>query len=322
MSILIVIPTLNEEAHISEVITGLVPFANSQSCRVVVADGGSVDGTIPIVRNLMSTYPWLHLIDNPDRFQSAAVNHSVDQYGDGCKWLIRLDAHAQYPQDFLRTLLDDAQATSADSVVVSMIAQGEGRIQSLIAIAQNSKFGNGGSAHRDRSEGRWVIHGHHALFRMQAFKEVGGYDPTFSHNEDAELDLRLSRRGFRIWLTAKTSLIYFPRQTFVGLIKQYMNFGGGRAATFAKHRLRPAPRQAVVIALLPALLCTVLAPVTWVALIPLLAWLAACGAAGVFISRSNGQVRAILAGPIAGVMQLAWSVGFWRACLLTQLRKA
>ena len=39
---------------------------------------------------------------------------------------------------------------------------------------------------------------------MDAFKAIGGYDDTFSHNEDAELDNRLTDAGFRIFLTARS----------------------------------------------------------------------------------------------------------------------
>ena len=43
------------------------------------------------------------------------------------------------------------------------------------------------------AEGHWADHGHHALMRISAFRAVGGYDESFSHNEDAELDYRLGR---------------------------------------------------------------------------------------------------------------------------------
>ena len=86
--------------------------------------------------------------------------------------------------------------TKADSVVVSMNAEGSACLQRAAAAAQNSLLGNGGSSHRIRSDGRWVDHGHHALMTTAAFKAVGGYDEAFSHNEDAELDVRLTKADF------------------------------------------------------------------------------------------------------------------------------
>jgi succinoglycan biosynthesis protein ExoA len=45
---------------------------------------------------------------------------------------------------------------------------------------------------------RFVEHGRHALIRLDAFRAVGGYDATQSHNEDAEFDYRLTGNGGRI----------------------------------------------------------------------------------------------------------------------------
>jgi NADH:ubiquinone oxidoreductase subunit 5 (subunit L)/multisubunit Na+/H+ antiporter MnhA subunit len=39
---------------------------------------------------------------------------------------------------------------------------------------------------------QWIDHGHHALFKTTAFLAAGGYDESFSHNEDAEFDARLA----------------------------------------------------------------------------------------------------------------------------------
>ena len=47
--------------------------------------------------------------------------------------------------------------------------------------------------------------------RVAAFRAVGGYDESFSHNEDAELDYRLRAAGYRIWMTDKTFMVYYPR---------------------------------------------------------------------------------------------------------------
>jgi hypothetical protein len=78
-------------------------------------------------------------------------------------------------------------------------------------------------------QGAFVDHGHHALMEIAAFRAVGGYDPDFAHNEDAELDHRLRAAGYDIWLTGRTAITYFPRRALPALARQYFNFGrGGR----------------------------------------------------------------------------------------------
>lgn len=313
--VLIVIPALNEALHIEGVLRFASGFAARAHGLVVVADGGSTDATREIVLRHAAQDPLIRLIDNPGRLQSAGVNLAVDRFGRGAEWLLRLDAHSAYPADYGDVLLDEARRTGADSVVVAMHAEGRGFLQQVIAEAQNSRLGNGGSAHRLAGGGAWVDHGHHALMRLDAFRAVGGYDAGFSHNEDAELDHRLRAAGRRIWLTGRTRLTYFPRARLSALGRQYFNFGRGRARNLRKNRIRPAPRQAVVAMLAPASALVVLAPLGAVFALPLALWLLGCLAGGAMIALRTGRVRGLLAGPVAGIMHMAWSAGFWRQWL-------
>lgn len=313
--VLIVIPALNEAAHVAGVLDFAAGFAERADGLVVVADGGSVDGTRDIVRRRAADHRRIRLLDNPARLQAAAVNLAVARFGDGAEWLLRLDAHSAYPADYGDVLLAEARRTGADSVVVSMHAQGQGFLQRAVAEAQNSRLGNGGSAHRLAGGGAWVDHGHHALMRVAAFRAVGGYDEGFSHNEDAELDRRLTAAGHRIWLTGQTRLTYFPRARLGPLVRQYYNFGRGRARNLLKHNARPAARQAVVAMLAPAAALVLLAPFNALFALPLVLWLLACLAGGVAIAAQTKRPEGLLAGLAAGVMHMAWSAGFWRQWL-------
>lgn len=315
MTVLIVIPTLNEAQHISDVLNLARSECDALRGQIVVADGGSTDATREIVARIAEEDPQVKLLDNPGRYQSAAVNRAVAAFGDGFDWLVRLDAHSAYPPDYCRTLVAEAQSTGAASVVVTMRAVGAAPLQRIIAAAQNSRFGNGASAHRNSTQGAWVDHGHHALISVDAFRAVGGYDPEFTHNEDAELDFRLVQEGYRIWLTNRTALTYFPRPTLGALMRQYRNFGRGRRRNLAKHNQRPAPRQAIVAALAPSLLLSLLGGVHPLFAVPLLLWLLGCGIAGVIIWSDTGRADTVLAGPVAGLMQLAWSTGYWQQVL-------
>ncbi|WP_299677748.1 glycosyltransferase [uncultured Roseobacter sp.] len=320
--VLIVIPTLNESAHIGGVIDGLKGFLKRYRApvRVVVVDGGSTDDTVAIVTDRISTLPHvdLHLLDNPARLQSAGVNRACATFGNDMTWLLRLDAHAAYPETYADVLLAEAQRTEAESVVVAMHAIGRTPLQQAISLTQNGRLGNGGSAHRTGGSGRFVDHGHHALMRLEAFRAVGGYDDGFSHNEDAEFDLRLTRAGYRIWLTSRTRLDYVPRKTIQALARQYLNFGRGRARTVLKHRLKPRLRQMIIIAVAPLVALAVLGVIAPVFAIPAAAWAIACIAGSLMMAVVRRDLLALAAAPIAMVMHLSWSVGFWQQLLKTR----
>jgi succinoglycan biosynthesis protein ExoA len=309
---LIVVPTLNERDHIGPLLEALVVEATAIDALIVVADGGSGDGTQAIVEEAASRYGRVRLIHNPKRIQSAAVNLAVETFGTGAgaDYLIRIDAHGAYPADFCAVLVAEADATGADSVVVAMKTEGAPGFQAAVAAAQNGRLGTGGSRHRMGATSGWVDHGHHALMRIAAFRAVGGYDESFSHNEDAELDHRLALAGFRIWMTARTVMTYFPRATAGGLFRQYLGYGRGRARNMRKHRMVPKVRQALPLLVAPALALALLVPLHWILALPFLLWAGACLAFGALDALRNGP-RAFVAAFAAMIMHLAWSTGFW-----------
>ncbi|PLU62680.1 succinoglycan biosynthesis protein exoa, partial [Sinorhizobium medicae] len=202
-----------------------------------------------------------------------------------------------------------------DSVVVAMQTVGFSTFQKATAFAQNSKLGNGGSKHRSGAVGHWAEHGHHALMRIEAFKAVGGYDESFSHNEDAELDYRLGKAGYRIWMTDRTSMVYYPRAKIVPLFRQYFGYGRGRAKNFLKHRAMPGLRQMVPLAVAPVVFGALLAIVNWMAVLPAGVWAGACLGYGVWMALGQRNPYGPLAAVAAMVMHLAWSAGFWRELL-------
>ncbi|MES0195651.1 glycosyltransferase family 2 protein [Mesorhizobium sp. M0011] len=310
-SSLIVIPCLNEAAHIGALLDQLRPAAARLGARIIVADGGSTDGTLSIVEDVIARDPRVILLHNKRRIQSAAINLAVGTFGDGADYLIRIDAHGGYPDDYCDRLVEEALATSADSVVVSMLTSGSGAVQKAAAAAQNSKLGTGGSKHRHLSQGQWIDHGHHALMRISAFGAVGGYDETFSHNEDAELDYRLRKAGYKIWMSGKTQMVYYPRASLSGLYFQYLGYGRGRAKNVLKHRVIPKVRQMVPLLVFPVVLLAAFSFVHWLAAVPLLLWASVCLGYGLVTAIRQRKADVALAGVSAMVMHLGWSVGFW-----------
>jgi succinoglycan biosynthesis protein ExoA len=314
--ILIVVPCLNERAFLPPLLDWLK--STHSGSDVIVADGGSTDGSQAIVEAMQHDWPSLHLLSNEDRIQSAGVNRAVAVHGDGCEWLVRIDAHASYPTNYVSLLLESATSRGVEAVVVPMETFGSRCFQRGVAAAQNSVLGTGGSPHRHIAEGKYVDHGHHALMRLDAFNAVGGYDPTFSHNEDAELDYRLRQAGCRIWLEPKAGLRYFPRASVPALWQQYLNFGKGRARTIQKHVVRPRLRHILPVGIMPAIVAALVAvpasslsPWALLAALPFLSWAAICQLAGLVFAVRERSPCLVTTGVALMTMHSAWSLGFW-----------
>lgn len=315
--VLIVIPCLNEAANLPRL---LAQFRlHAPGALIIVADGGSSDGSQAIVAGVAEGCDSVNLMNNPARIQSAAINAAVSAFAGNHRWLVRVDAHCTYPDTFVATLLAAAVAYRADSVVVPMITSGSGCFQRAVAAAQNSVLGTGGSAHRHVRSGSFVDHGHHALMAIAAFRRVGGYDASFSHNEDAELDHRLGSTGAQIWLEPDAAVTYVPRSTPAALFRQYRNYGRGRAKTVAKHRLRLRLRQLLPLMIMPvvvaagvALLVSPVAPAALLLALPALFWAAVALGYGLVLGARQGSACAASAGIAAMIMHFSWSLGFWQ----------
>jgi succinoglycan biosynthesis protein ExoA len=315
-SILCVIPCLNEAEYLEALITKLLQDADGIELKVVVVDGGSIDGSQAVVQRLMEQDNRIAFLENAKRVQSAAINKALAIHGDDAEFLIRVDAHCDYPIRFCERLLAIQSQMGADSVVVTMHAKGRSCFQISAAAAQNSLLGNGGAAHRNETAGHWVDHGHHALVRISAYRAVGGYDESFSWNEDAEFDIRMRANGFGIYLAGDVSIVYFPRSSFLALFRQYFNHGRGRALNFLKHRARIRLRQVLPLAVGPAVIMSLLAPISIGFAVPAVLWSCSCIFFGVYLGFKVGELCAAFSGIAAIAMHLGWSIGFI-VCLLS-----
>ena len=111
----IVVPMLNEERYIGgcldSILAGSFP---PEQCEVLVVDGGSVDGSREIVRARSDRHPSLRLLNNPRRIQGAAMNIGI-QNARG-KYVLRMDAHSEYPRDYVQNCVEELERTGADNV--------------------------------------------------------------------------------------------------------------------------------------------------------------------------------------------------------------
>ncbi|MFS2007349.1 glycosyltransferase family 2 protein [Duganella sp. CT11-25] len=319
--VLVVVPTLNEEVMIESVLTTLFDGQGPVDGRLfVVADGGSTDATRGIVERIAAARGDVVLMDNPKRRQSAGINLALDTHGAGADILVRCDAHSVYPAGFIDKLIGSLADSGAQAVVVPMDSGGDNCVQRAVAWVSDTPLGSGGSAHRGGKASSFVDHGHHAAFLVSSFRRAGGYDESFSHNEDAELDCRQRAYGGRIWLDAGIRIGYAPRDSLSRLWSQYFNYGKGRSRTIRRHPGSMRLRQFAV----PAHLALSLFAIAVAPVFPyLLAWpllyLAILTAGSLKIALDKQSACGLLAGPAAFVMHTAWALGlFWGLATVRQ----
>lgn len=319
-----VIPTLNEEHYIEDCLRSLMIGDEAlNKVQFVVVDGGSDDRTIEIVESLKNEFSNLSVMHNPQKLQSAALNLAAKKAPSEARIMVRCDAHSIYPTDFVLKTAAKLEEVDAVSVVVPMDAVGHEGFQQANAWIVDKPFGSGGSAHRGGDNSGYVDHGHHAAFNLRVYREIGGYDENFSHNEDAEYDFRVVEAGYKIYMDADSRIQYMPRPSFLGVWKQYFKYGRGRAMNLKKHGTFPKLRQLVpvlnlgliigsvlfygwlsatgLLAEMPYLAVLCMAPLGYVAALLLI------GMVGVF---RLGKLSGLYAGLALGAMHNSWALGF------------
>ncbi len=322
--VLAVIPTLDEAGNIESIIRTLAREKDRiPGLEVVVADGGSRDGTQCIVTRLTAELPYLYLLNNTARIQSVAVNLAARLWSGRADFMVRCDAHALYQERHIERLIATLYRTDAASVVISMDSAGDIGFQKAVAWVSDSFVGSGGSMHRGGRASGYVDHGHHAAFRLAAFLSVGGYDESFTHNEDAELDCRLTAAGHAIYLNADIRIAYFARASATTLWRQYFLYGRGRSRTMRKHPGSLRLRQLAVLAhgglfLASVLLAAATGELLW------LAWPVLYAAALTFTSLElalrKRSLWGLLGGPAAAILHTSWACGMVAGLLFVRER--
>lgn len=178
MLISIVIPTFNESAYIVDCLNSVLSFEKPAdvSVEILIVDGRSTDNTRNLVSEIARQHSEIQLLDNPGRFQASALNIAIRQARG--QWLLRLDAHAFYPRNYLSLCIETAQRSNADNVggVVVTLPRTTHYQSFLVQALTTHRFGVGDSGFRlGRSEGKadTVPYG---FYQRSVFDRIGLFD--------------------------------------------------------------------------------------------------------------------------------------------------
>ena len=218
----ILIPTYQERDYIEECLASIRAFSKPDDVEVevLVIDGMSTDGTREIVARISESDAGVRLIDNPQRFQSQALNIGIG--ASRSDFILRLDAHSFYPRDYLERCLETATRVDADNTggVVNTMRRGEHYQAGLVQALITHKFGVGNSGFRtDAAEGPadTVPYG---FFRRSIFDRVGLFDERLVRAQDYEMNRRIIAAGGKVWRNPKIQISYFPQPDMTSFIRK------------------------------------------------------------------------------------------------------
>lgn len=223
----IVCPIYNEEKYIAQCIKSIISQDYPQSdMEVLFVDGMSTDQTRQIIKQYAEHYPFLRVLDNPQRIVPSAMNIGIKAaQGD---IIIRLDAHALYPNNYFSVLVNQLNRLKADNVgaVCRTLPANDSSKCKAIADALSSSFGMGNSYFRvGVKEIMQVDTVPFGCYRKEVFDKIGLYDIDLVRNQDDELNARLIKHGGKIYLLPDLIVDYFARDTIRKTGKMFYQYG-------------------------------------------------------------------------------------------------
>jgi glycosyltransferase involved in cell wall biosynthesis len=218
----IICPIFNEEKYLPSLIEFFL-ISEPKERELYLIDGGSTDKTIEIIEKYIKKYENIKLIKNPDKYVSFGLNKAIPL----CRGdiIVRLDAHTEYSDDYLTSIIQTFEETGADIVGGPMRVVGKTKFQKAVAHATTNLFGIGDSKfHGENNEG-YVDSVYLGAWKKDIFNDTGLFDEKMIRNQDDEFHYRAKSLGKKIYLNPKIKSYYYPRENIRSLFKQYYQYG-------------------------------------------------------------------------------------------------
>ncbi len=235
----VLVPVYNEARYIEPTVAAMRRQRYDGELELLFADGGSSDGTKAILEALAREDPRLRVLDNPRRSVSSGLNLAL-KHARG-RWIVRMDAHTVYPDDYIARGIERLRAGGTPWVSGPPVPKGHGRVSRAVALALSTSLGRGGSrkwgraSERDQPELELDAGVFGGVWQRTTLLEYGGWDERWVSNEDAEMAGRFLERDQRLICLPAMAAEYVPRDSLPGLWRQYAAYGRYRVRTATRH---------------------------------------------------------------------------------------
>ena len=304
----IILAVRNEGAHLANSVQAILSQDFTGPLEVIVALGPSDDGSEVIAQKLAESDSRITIIASPTGRTAAGLNLALkcSQYSN----IVRIDGHAQIPQNYLTLVLEILTQSGAVNVGGVMAADGQSVFERCVARAMRSPLGVGASRFHTGGSAGAVDTVYLGAFRKEALLAVGGFDERFTRAQDWELNFRLRAAGGSIYFDPRLIVSYQPRSTLSALARQYFEYGRWRRVVSRRHQgtinLRYlAPPFTVLVSALSIILGTL---VSTIFLLPVLIYALFIVISSVIIGKSLSEVLSLPS--ILLTMHMCWGLGF------------
>jgi succinoglycan biosynthesis protein ExoA len=223
----IIIPCRNEKSYIAGCLDSVLAFDYPKDrLEILVSDGMSEDNTRDILQAYQREHPIILMLDNVKKVTPCALNLAIkNARGDV---ILRLDAHAEYPSDYVSKCVAVLYETGADDVggIRRSAPRTNTRLAIALAFAVSSPFTAGNAVYRTGvKERRWVDTVFCGCYRRDVFERIGLFNEILVKTQDREFNQRLRDAGGRILLDPDIECKYFARTNYFEYCRWMIEIG-------------------------------------------------------------------------------------------------
>ena len=206
LTVSICVIAYNEENTISGILSDILYQTYPHKLtQIVLVNSRSEDNTQKIMEQFANSnsknYISIDILENNKRSQASGWNTALKKaIGDV---IIRVDAHASIPKDFIEKNInviesgENISGGSRPNIIIDPTPMKE-----TLLLAESSMFGSSiASYRRESNKKQYVDSMFHAAYRREVFENVGGFDETLGRTEDNELHYRMRQAGYKFCLS-------------------------------------------------------------------------------------------------------------------------
>lgn len=307
-AISVILPVLNEESHLEGAVLSVLSQDYRGPLEIILALGPSRDRTNEIATKLASQDNRVKLLDSPTGKTAVGLNLALA--ASKSPVVVRVDGHAQIPNNYISLIVEILNKTGAVNVGGVMAAVGTTAFERAVAGAMRSPLGVGASRFHTGGEAGEVDTVYLGAFRREALVAIGGFDERFTRAQDWELNFRLRENGGVIYFDPRLHVTYRPRSSVGALAKQYFEYGRWRRVVSRRHsgtiNYRYLAPPFALLGFSASLVLGVL--LSSIFFVPALVYLLFVVLASLKISTSIGEYLLLLL--VIPTMHFAWGAGF------------
>ena len=228
MFITIAVIAYNEESTIKNILDDISRQDYDHSLmEVVLVDSASTDGTKAVMQKFADENKMgarqIIVLDNPKKTLPCGWNVLLDNYTGEA--VIRVDAHAHIPEDFVSKnvkVLEEGEMVVGG--VRPNIVDEETPWKDTLLLAESSMFGSSIAPYRNGGNGTeekiYMKSLFHAAYRREVFEKIGHYNEALARTEDNEIHYRMRKAGFKLRFCPDIISYQHTRSSLPKMLKQ------------------------------------------------------------------------------------------------------